>query len=156
MRQESLTLALVLGAYFALQVVLRIWIGTGLQLDEADLVMRAQEFRWGYGPQLPLFNWLQFLTFKLIGVNVAALAIAKNAGYPEHSALGVMRSAWNAAEPRQLPTTTQPRTENGQKPDMSAAPEPTAPKASETEPPAKLPDIVITTPQAQPLHCRDA
>ncbi|MCE5973865.1 glycosyltransferase family 39 protein [Sinirhodobacter sp. WL0062] len=79
MRRESLTLALVLGAYFALQVLLRIWIGTGLQLDEAELVMRAQEFHWGYGPQLPLFNWLQFLTFKLMGVNVAALAIAKNA-----------------------------------------------------------------------------
>ncbi|MCV2877515.1 glycosyltransferase family 39 protein [Sedimentimonas flavescens] len=79
MRQESLTLALVLAAYFALQVTLRIWIGTGLQLDEAELVMRAQEFHWGYGPQLPLFNWLQLLTFKLIGVNIAALAIAKNA-----------------------------------------------------------------------------
>jgi len=77
MRRESLTLALVLGAYFALQVLLRIWIGTGLQLDEAELVMRAQEFRWGYGPQLPLFNWLQFLTFKLIGVNVAALGLQR-------------------------------------------------------------------------------
>jgi hypothetical protein len=72
------------------------------------------------------------------GIDAHLAAIAKSAGYPEHSIQNVMRSAWEAATPRQLPTTTPApqRSTNGQKPDMTQSPEP--------------PPIVITTPVAQP------
>lgn len=65
-------------------------------------------------------------------------AIARNAGYPEHSIQSVMRSAWESAEPRQLPTTTPQRTGNGQQPDMDAAPA--------TAPEPTPPPIIITPP----------
>ncbi|HEY0275526.1 MAG TPA: glycosyltransferase family 39 protein, partial [Paenirhodobacter sp.] len=71
-------LALVLGAYFLAQVIVRLWSGPGVQLDEAELLVMARAFHWGYGPQQPLYNWLQAGVFAVFGVNVAALVVTKN------------------------------------------------------------------------------
>lgn len=68
-----------LGAYFLAQTIVRLWVGPGVQLDEAELLVMARDFRWGYGPQEPLYNWLQAGVFSLLGVNVAALVVTKNA-----------------------------------------------------------------------------
>ncbi|NVK45092.1 MAG: glycosyltransferase family 39 protein [Rhodobacteraceae bacterium] len=76
-RQDRLFLGLVFG-YFAIQTVVRTVLGGSLEMDEAEMIALAQDFRLGYGPQLPLFNWLQAAAFSLFGVNTFALTVLKN------------------------------------------------------------------------------
>ncbi|WP_198403518.1 glycosyltransferase family 39 protein [Celeribacter ethanolicus] len=42
------------------------------------MIIMAQGFHLGYGPQLPLYNWLQAISFCLFGTNTFALTIVKN------------------------------------------------------------------------------
>ncbi len=67
-----------LALYFAAQAALRISLGGALEVDEAEMLVLAQDWRWGYGPQLPLYNWLQVGSFAIFGPTTAALAILKN------------------------------------------------------------------------------
>ena len=71
-------LVLALCVYFAMQAALRIWLGQGVHLDEAQQMIMAREFLWGYGSQLPLYNWVQAGVFALVGPSVAAMAVTKN------------------------------------------------------------------------------
>lgn len=64
--------------YFACHIALRSLLGGAFEMDEAEMVLLAQEFRSGYGPQLPFYNWWQALWFALFGVNAFAVAAAKN------------------------------------------------------------------------------
>lgn len=66
-------------AYFTAQAALRILLGGALEVDEAEMLVLARHFAPGYGPQLPLYNWLQAGTFALLGPGTAALALLKNA-----------------------------------------------------------------------------
>lgn len=70
---------LLIVAYFALNGLLRSLVPGGLGLDEAELVLHAQSLELGYGPQPPLYGWLQAAAFALFGVEKAALALVKNA-----------------------------------------------------------------------------
>ncbi|MFP4125140.1 MAG: glycosyltransferase family 39 protein, partial [Alphaproteobacteria bacterium] len=70
---------LLIVAYFALNGLLRTFVPGGLGLDEAELVLHAQRLELGYGPQPPLYGWLQAAAFALFGVEKAALALVKNA-----------------------------------------------------------------------------
>lgn len=63
--------------YFLIQALQRILLGGTLEVDEAEMVLLADGWHWGYGPQLPLYNWAQVLTFTLFGKTVAGLALLK-------------------------------------------------------------------------------
>ncbi|HEY0214340.1 MAG TPA: glycosyltransferase family 39 protein [Paenirhodobacter sp.] len=68
----------MLALYFVAQALVRLWAGPGVQLDEAEILVMARDFRWGYGPQQPLYNWVQAGVFALFGINVAAMVVTKN------------------------------------------------------------------------------
>ncbi|WP_164738329.1 glycosyltransferase family 39 protein [Frigidibacter oleivorans] len=68
----------LLAGYFALQFALRLALGGALETDEAEMVLLTPGFRLGYGPQLPLYGWLQAASFAVFGVNTFALALVKN------------------------------------------------------------------------------
>lgn len=70
---------LVFASYFTLHILLRTALGGGLGLDEAEMMLTAQTLKWGYGPQPPLYSWLQHGIFTLFGETIFALALVKNA-----------------------------------------------------------------------------
>ncbi len=65
-------------AYFATQVAVRVFISPSLGKDEAEQVLLAQEWAWGYGSQPPLYTWFAILMFRVFGEGVLALALIKN------------------------------------------------------------------------------
>ncbi|QPZ92464.1 ArnT family glycosyltransferase [Thioclava electrotropha] len=65
-------------AYFVLQTLYRTALGGALGLDDAQMIFDARSFAWGYGPQLPLFAWLQHLVFMVTGPTMFGLALLKN------------------------------------------------------------------------------
>ena len=69
---------LVLTAYFLVQVVLRVTSPAVLDLDESEAVLSFQRLQPGYGSQPPLYFWLQWLMFSVVGVNLFALSVVKN------------------------------------------------------------------------------
>ena len=69
----------VAALYFMAQAALRTWLGGTLEVDEAEMLLLADGWRWGYGPQLPLYNWAQVLAFGLFGKTAAGLAFLKGA-----------------------------------------------------------------------------
>ncbi len=68
-----------LAVYFLIQALARVALGGGLQLDEAEQVLWAQDWQWGYGAQGPLYTWLVKGLFAVGGPGVWALALLKNA-----------------------------------------------------------------------------
>lgn len=71
--------AVILG-YFVFQVAWRRLVGGGLSLDEAQMFLWGREpLALGYGPQPPLYSWLQWAAFRLIPDPLLALAVVKNA-----------------------------------------------------------------------------
>lgn len=64
--------------YFAVQIALRIITSPTADLDESEQLVFTQVFQWGYGPQPPLYTWLQMVFFQLFGVSVFSLALLKN------------------------------------------------------------------------------
>ncbi|PDS79964.1 glycosyltransferase family 39 protein [Rhizobium sp. L43] len=68
----------LLAAYFALQVGVRLATSHSLDLDEAEQAFRSQWLAAGYGPQPPFYNWLQYTVFQFTGVSLAALSLVKN------------------------------------------------------------------------------
>ncbi|TNC67578.1 ArnT family glycosyltransferase [Rubellimicrobium roseum] len=73
----ELVWALVVLGYFVVQMLLRMRFGRALELDEAEALVHARELRWGYGAQPPLYFWLQWGMFRLLGETVLALAALK-------------------------------------------------------------------------------
>ncbi len=65
-------------AYYLLHVVLRVATGGALGLDEAEILLDARRLEWGYGPQLPLYAWLQWGIFQITGPGILALSLLKN------------------------------------------------------------------------------
>jgi 4-amino-4-deoxy-L-arabinose transferase-like glycosyltransferase len=65
--------------YGAVYFVLRLAVGGTLERDEAEIVYLAQDLRPGYGPQPPLYAWLQWLAFRIFGLNWFGLLILKDA-----------------------------------------------------------------------------
>ncbi len=68
----------LLAAYFIGQWVVRMVIGGGLELDEAEQVVFGQRLQAGYSPDPPLYTWLQIPLFQLLGDGVPALSLLKN------------------------------------------------------------------------------
>lgn len=69
---------LLLAAYFLLNIAIRLSTPASLELDEGQQLYFAQWLTLGYGPQPPLYNWLQYGVVQLLGNSVAALTILKN------------------------------------------------------------------------------
>lgn len=65
--------------YFALQAGLRAAAGGAVDLDEGEQLVAAQVLDWGYGPQPPLYTWLQSAVFALTGPGILGVALLKNA-----------------------------------------------------------------------------
>ena len=68
----------VLAAYFLIQILIRVWQGGAVEMDEAEQIFYAQHVRLGYENQPPLYTWLQAAVFAVVGVGHLGLAIAKN------------------------------------------------------------------------------
>lgn len=77
--RQPATLYLLLAAYFALNAALRLASPASLELDEGQQLYFTQWFSLGYGPQPPLYNWLQYAAVQVFGNSVAALTLLKNA-----------------------------------------------------------------------------
>ena len=69
---------LLLLSYFGWQVLLRAVTSTTADLDESEQLVMTQKLQWGYGPQPPLYTWLQILFFELFGASIGALSLLKN------------------------------------------------------------------------------
>lgn len=71
-------LVIVFTCYFTINAVLRILVSGSLERDEGVQVVMGGNWQWGYGPQPPLYTWVQSLFFEVFGMNVFALALMKN------------------------------------------------------------------------------
>lgn len=52
--------------------------GSLLELDEAEQVILAQQLHPGYANQPPLYSWMQYLIFQMIGVSLFSVALLKS------------------------------------------------------------------------------
>ncbi len=64
--------------YFSLHVVLRLLVSDSLDYDEAEQALLGQWLLPGYTEQPPLYTWIQFGLFQLLGKNVLAISLLKN------------------------------------------------------------------------------
>ncbi|MBB2686721.1 UNVERIFIED_ORG: 4-amino-4-deoxy-L-arabinose transferase-like glycosyltransferase [Rhizobium etli] len=72
------TAALLLAAYFVLNIALRITLPHSLELDEAEQSFFSQYLLAGYGPQPPFYNWMQYAIVSVTGMSIGALIVPKN------------------------------------------------------------------------------
>jgi uncharacterized membrane protein SirB2 len=68
----------ILLGYFALHVVLRTWLSSSADLDEAEQLVLTQKLSWGYGSQPPLYTWIQIAFFAVFGLSIFSLSLLKN------------------------------------------------------------------------------
>ena len=78
MRENSTKFIWLLALYFLLSLAVRVALSGGLELDESEQLLLTQVPRLGYGPQPPLYMWLQYLVFVLFGTSIFSLSILKN------------------------------------------------------------------------------
>src|SRR5436309_7206529 len=64
--------------YFGLHIIIRTFLSSSVDLDESEQVLFAQRLSWGYGPQPPLYTWLQIGFFSLFQPSIFSLALLKN------------------------------------------------------------------------------
>ena len=69
---------LLLAAYFAINVLLRVTGPASLELDEGQQLFFAQWLAVGYDSQAPFYNWLQYFAVELLGDTMLALSLLKN------------------------------------------------------------------------------
>lgn len=68
-----------LATYFLLHLLIRATGSAALELDEAEQIVLAQWWLAGYSGQPPLYAWVQAGVFQLLGMNLWALSLVKNA-----------------------------------------------------------------------------
>lgn len=76
--KQSVRFVLALALYFLAHLLIRLSLSDSLDLDEAEQAFEVQQLRMGYGTQPPLYNWLQWLLFSTLGLNLFALALLKS------------------------------------------------------------------------------
>lgn len=69
---------ILLVVYFGAHVLIRTLLSHSADLDESDQLVLTQKASWGYGPQPPLYTWIQFAFFAVFGTSIFALALFKN------------------------------------------------------------------------------
>jgi len=77
-RRVAILFLIAVTGYFAAQIALRIALGGALETDEAEMMVMTPGLQLGYGPQLPLYNWIQIGLFELFGRTLFALSLMKN------------------------------------------------------------------------------
>ncbi|HEX4342393.1 MAG TPA: glycosyltransferase family 39 protein, partial [Verrucomicrobiae bacterium] len=70
-------LFLILAIYFAAHVVIRSLVSNIGDMDETDQLVLTQKLSWGYGPQPPLYSWIQIGFFQIFGMGIFAIALWK-------------------------------------------------------------------------------
>jgi len=70
-------LFVALAIYFAAHVIIRSLLSNSVDMDEGDQMVLTQKLSWGYGPQPPLYSWVQIGFFQVFGVGIFALALWK-------------------------------------------------------------------------------
>lgn len=68
----------MLGFYCLASLAIRTAMSGGLELDESEQLVLTQTLRLGYGPQPPLYIWLQSGFFALFGISIFSLALFKS------------------------------------------------------------------------------
>lgn len=68
----------VLAFLFTTHVLIRTASSSVADLDEAGQLIFTQNLQWGYGPQPPLYTWLQLGFFKVFGPGIVGLSLLKN------------------------------------------------------------------------------
>ena len=76
--RQAARFVLVIALYFLAHLLIRLNLSDSLDLDEAEQAFEFQQLRMGYGTQPPLYNWLQWLLFSTLGLNLFALALLKS------------------------------------------------------------------------------
>lgn len=72
------TLAVWLGVYLLLHVMIRLTLSDTILLDDAEQVVLGQELALGYDiPQPPLYSWIYWLLSRFIGVGLSTLTLIK-------------------------------------------------------------------------------
>ena len=56
-------------------IVSRVAISSGMKWDESEQILWAQSLALGYGPQPPLYTWMQWAICQVLGPSVLALAV---------------------------------------------------------------------------------
>ena len=72
------TFILLIGAYFLLNLIVRICLPNSLEMDEAGQILMSQWYALGYDTQPPFFNWVQHAVIDGIGQSLFALSLVKN------------------------------------------------------------------------------
>lgn len=57
----------------------RLLISPAMKWDESEQILWSQSLQLGYGPQPPLYTWIQWAACQLLGPSVLALAVVKHA-----------------------------------------------------------------------------
>ena len=60
-------------------VAVRVAVSPALKWDEAEQILASQQLQLGYGPQPPLYTWLQWAVVQALGPGVLALSLLKHA-----------------------------------------------------------------------------
>jgi lipopolysaccharide core galacturonosyltransferase RgtB len=68
--------AVILGCVVMSGLLLTVLVRTAAS-DSAEQLLWAQDWRLGYGIQPPLYTWLQLISFKIFGLNLAAIIFLK-------------------------------------------------------------------------------
>ncbi|WP_460275117.1 ArnT family glycosyltransferase [Celeribacter sp. ULVN23_4] len=69
---------LAITGYYILQIVQRLLMGGGLEGDDGEMLMMTPGLQWGYGPQLPFYNWLQVGVFAVFGKTLFGITLLKH------------------------------------------------------------------------------
>jgi 4-amino-4-deoxy-L-arabinose transferase-like glycosyltransferase len=69
---------LMIALYLVWQVGVRLATSNSAELDEGEQLFMTQRLAWGYGPQPPLYTWLQYPFIQLLGPSILALALFKH------------------------------------------------------------------------------
>jgi lipopolysaccharide core galacturonosyltransferase RgtA len=68
---------ILLGAYFVISVAIRLSLPNSLTLDEAEQSLFSQYWLGGYGPQPPVYNWVQHSFVSIAGLSLLSLTLPK-------------------------------------------------------------------------------
>jgi 4-amino-4-deoxy-L-arabinose transferase-like glycosyltransferase len=68
----------VLGGYFLVNLLVRLVLPHGLELDEAEQTYFSQWLLAGYSSQPPFYNWLEYAAVHGLGMSLATLSLLKN------------------------------------------------------------------------------
>ncbi|RWX75973.1 hypothetical protein EPK99_20105 [Neorhizobium lilium] len=71
-------LLIVLGCYFLVNLMVRLVLPHGLELDEAEQTYFSQWLLAGYSSQPPFYNWLEYAAVHSLGMSLLTLSLLKN------------------------------------------------------------------------------